>query len=381
VLFFTTIPEDTRSHDAELGDSFHGTISINLSWRRSEIHADPAEAHRRRTNSRRAECFPMSAFRRPRPTKPIGLTGWPAADLQADRTDTSTRFVHEDNRAVLVAVDGYTGAWDALEWAAAEAAARDCPLRITHALTWPLMFDPYGVVWAYRDDSGYREAAELLLMEAEFRAREVAHDLRVTTHLQEGPMRSIALSDEHDSSLIVLDRGHSRGVGGPLAGSPAARIARNADCPVAVVGPAQQGPCGPCPSTVVVGLSGTGKRPALLGFAFRAARRRGVGVTAVHAWTTQGVSPATGALTSDSGTRRRYLEDVLAPWRAAFPDVRVSQRLVNEAPGGALVAHSAGAALLVIGSNRRGRFSSNILRGPTRAVLDAVSAPVVIVRE
>src|SRR4029078_3321679 len=157
----------------------------------------------------------------------------------------------------------------------------------------------------------------------EFRAREVAHDLRVTTHLQVGPMRSIALSDEHSRALIVLDRGPAGGVGGPLAGSPAARIARNADCPVAVVGPAQQGPCGPCPGTVVVGLSGTGKRPVLLGFAFRAARRRGVGVTAVHAWTTQGVSPATGGLTSDSGTRRRYLEDVLAPWRAAFPDLPI----------------------------------------------------------
>jgi nucleotide-binding universal stress UspA family protein len=113
----------------------------------------------------------------------------------------------------------------------------------------------------------------------------------------------------------------------------------------------------------------------------RAARRRGIGVTAVHAWTTQGVSPATEGLTSNSGARCRFLEDVLAPWRAAFPDVRVSQRLVNAAPGGALVAHSAGAALLVIGSNRSRRFSSSIFRGPTRAVLDAVSAPVVIVRE
>ena len=280
--------------------------------------------------------------------------------VEGDAKRAATSFVREDTRPVLVAVDGSTGAWDALEWAAAEAAARDCPLRIVHALTWPLMFDPFGAVWTYRDDAADEEAAVLLLIQAELRAREVAHDLRVTTHLQVGSTDATVLSHEHDSSLIVLDRGHSRGLGGALAGSPAARVARHADCPIAVIGSAQERPCGPCPTRVVVGLNGTGDRISLLGFAFRAARRRGVGVTALHASAPHDHPLETNGWTADA-TKRRYVNDVLAPWRAAFPEVDVAQRLVNASPDRALVDESAGAALLVIGGSRSGRLSRSLL--------------------
>jgi len=52
-----------------------------------------------------------------------------------------------------VAVDGNPHGWDALEWAAAQAPARQCALRIVHAvsrppavdaLTWPLTVDAFG---------------------------------------------------------------------------------------------------------------------------------------------------------------------------------------------------------------------------------------------
>jgi nucleotide-binding universal stress UspA family protein len=39
-----------------------------------------------------------------------------------------------DEGTVLVAVDGSGQSWDALEWAAAEAAARRCTLRIVHVV-------------------------------------------------------------------------------------------------------------------------------------------------------------------------------------------------------------------------------------------------------
>jgi nucleotide-binding universal stress UspA family protein len=322
----------------------------------------------------------VNAFHRSRHTEPAGKAP-PTTALEADARQATTSFVREDSRPVLVAVDGSTGAWDALEWAAAEAAARDCPLRIMHALTWPLMFDPFGAVWTYRDDPADKEAAELILMQAEVRAREVAHDLRVTTHLQVGPIGPTILSHEHDSSLIVLDRGHSRGLGGALAGSPAARVARQADCPIAVIGSTHARRSGPSPTRVVVGLKGTGDRFALLGFAFRAARRRGVGVTAIHAWAPHAHPLETKGWASANARMRRSLHDVLAPWRAAFPDVDVAQRLVNASPGRALVDESAGAALLVIGGSRSGRLNRSLLGAPTRAVLHAVSSPVTIVRE
>jgi len=51
----------------------------------------------------------------------------------------------EDTGPILVAVDGYPHGWDALEWAAAEAAARACALRIVHVINWsPLTSDAFG---------------------------------------------------------------------------------------------------------------------------------------------------------------------------------------------------------------------------------------------
>jgi nucleotide-binding universal stress UspA family protein len=323
----------------------------------------------------------VNAFHRSRYSEPARETAPPTTGVEADAPHPATSFMREDSRPVLVAVDGSTGAWDALEWASAEAAARDCPLRIIHALTWPLMFDPFGAVWSYRDDAADKEAAELLLIRAELRAREVAHDLRVTTHLQLGPTGPTILSHEHDSSLIVLDRGHSQGLGGALAGSPAARVARHTDCPIAVIGSAQEPSCGPCQTRVVVGLKGTGDRFALLGFAFRAARRRGVGLTVLHAWAPHDDPLETKGRAAEDARKRRHLYDLVAPWRAAFPEVDVAHRLVNASPGRALVDESAGAALLVIGGSRSGRFSHSLLGAPTRAVLHAFSSPVAIVRE
>ena len=43
---------------------------------------------------------------------------------------------HREAGPILVAVDGHRHSWDALEWAAAEAAARQCSLRILHAFHW-----------------------------------------------------------------------------------------------------------------------------------------------------------------------------------------------------------------------------------------------------
>lgn len=48
--------------------------------------------------------------------------------------------------AVVVGVDGSPQSLHAVDWAAQEALARQCPLQIVHAFLWPLMKVPLGSV-------------------------------------------------------------------------------------------------------------------------------------------------------------------------------------------------------------------------------------------
>jgi len=107
-----------------------------------------------------------------------------------------------DSGSVLVAVNGKERGWDALEWAAAEAASRQCALRIVHAFrSSPLLVDPLGTLV---DEWKAIEAASGVLTDAVNHARAVAPTLQVTAHMQEG------------STTTAILREGSRGDGLPL---------------------------------------------------------------------------------------------------------------------------------------------------------------------
>jgi nucleotide-binding universal stress UspA family protein len=276
-----------------------------------------------------------------------------------------------DAGPVLVAVDARPGSWDALEWAAAEAAARACALRIVHAVAWPReVLDPFGGAAGSPWDLAAQRAAELVLDEAAGRARAVEPALAVTTHLAAGPAASAVLREGRRDALIVVGASHRADRRGPLrAGSVSWPVAHRASGPVVVVelsGPVSRGPSA---GRVVVGPGGPAQPAGVLGFAFRAARRRGAGLTALHAGT--GAGPVAGDA---------WITDALRPWRAAFPDVPVIERVVAGPAGPALAAESAGAALLVIGAGPGGRWRRSARSPELRAAVLLARCPVAIVR-
>ena len=281
-----------------------------------------------------------------------------------------------DSGSVLVAVNGKERGWDALEWAAAEAASRQCALRIVHAFrSSPFFVDPLGTLvdeW----NAKAIEAASGVLTDAVNHARAVAPTLQVTAHMQEGSTTTAILREgSRGDALIVLGRGPNRGWFRSFI-SVGRRVTRHAACPVAIVhltnGPAR----GLSAGRVVVGID-RAEDPAeeVLGFAFRSAERRCVGVTVIYTSTPPDLNAEMVLIDDPAATlafKGDCIESALQMCRRAHPNVEVRRRFVSVPAVRAFVSGSAGAALLVIDGHTR--------RARRRAVLRSAQSPVAIVR-
>jgi nucleotide-binding universal stress UspA family protein len=262
---------------------------------------------------------------------------------------------------VLVVGIGDDGSPDAVEWAAAEAAARCCSLRVVHA-------DVPGVPGTGGD----------LLRDAVRRVRAVASEVEVSALLLPGTPDRVLLGQSASARLLVVG-----GTGRPR--SVPARAAARACCPVVVVPPAGpvRGPTGE-PPRVVVGVGAGETGAAAVAFAFRAARRRGLPLVVVHAWTPDlpaDLEAVAGPPGPAQAHARRVPAGAVRRARPVFPDVPVHVALVRGDPATTLLRLARGAALLVIGARARGRLLGPGLGPVGRAVVRRSSAPLAVVRE
>jgi nucleotide-binding universal stress UspA family protein len=307
----------------------------------------------------------MRAFRR---SQVVGAEVTPP-HTPATRRATSSGTVelrHQDGGPILVAVDGRPSGWQALEWAAAEAAARQSSLRIVHAVnSQPVSWDLFGTFSPDQWDADIEAVGAKILSEAACRARAVSTALPITTHLLLGPPAAAVLQEAGADALIVLGRGGTPGLGRSFTTSVSKQIARRAIGPVAIVELFDGSRRGRSAERVVVGFDRTGVPAIALGFAFRAAQRRGVGLTTLQ--------EAPRGTHFDASVR-----DALKACRDVFPDVDVRQRIPAGPIGRALVAESAGAALVVLAS----RTHRRLRREPFKSVLSVLrsaQSPVVVV--
>jgi nucleotide-binding universal stress UspA family protein len=279
----------------------------------------------------------------------------------------STQILRQDIGPVLVAVDGRPSGWHALEWAAAESAARRCSLRIVHCLdSDPVSWDVFGSFSANQWNADKKDFGALVLREAADRAHAVSCALSITTQLLVGPPAAALLQAPSDNTLIVLGRGHASDRGRSSSTSVSRQVARWARCPVAVIELFNEPMRGPSAGRVVVGFDRTGVPGVALGYAFRAAQRRGVGLTTLQTWT------------HGSARRDEILREALGACRDAFPDVDVRQRFTTGPVGPALAAESPGAALVVLASRGYGRLPLDSVKS-VAALLRTVRSPVAIV--
>jgi nucleotide-binding universal stress UspA family protein len=289
----------------------------------------------------------------------------------------------QTREAVVVGVDHAGSAGDAVDWAAAEAATRGYRLRIVHAFHPLLPADPYGVGSPIDSLQAARNAAESVLQGYAARARRVASDLDVATRLPCGSVVRALLDEAGRAQLLVLGRRGLHGLRAVLARSVSVQVAAHASCPVVVIRAARAEGRSPAPPRVVVGVDGASTCDPALGFAFQAARQRGVPLAAVHAWALDppaDLEAVHGPPRMAETVARRTLERALRQWHSQYPDVPVVTKLVRDEPARAVTAESRGAALVVVGSRGRGHLTGAVRGSVSQAVLRHGHSPVAVVR-
>jgi nucleotide-binding universal stress UspA family protein len=279
--------------------------------------------------------------------------------------------MNADRHPVIVGVDGSPASFGAVRWAADEAVRHGQPLRITHALGVPGLFEP-------------ADEHELAL-QAAIEARGWQPGLHVTTSTWQGSPAHVLVDQSRHASLVVVG---SRGAGGfrsLLVGSVGLQLAAHAHCPVLVVHHAEQwaGPECPLPQhqPIVAGADGSTASELAVELAFTEAAARGVALTAVRAW--QQPEHRWGRsvdLTRLAAAAHDALSADLEPWRAKYPTVPVELHAVRGAPVPVLVTEADDALMVVLGPRGKGGFDELRLGSVTQQVLEHAPAPVLVAR-
>lgn len=271
--------------------------------------------------------------------------------------------------AVVVGIDGGPESRLAVRWSAAEAERRAAPLHLVHAINdgfgqLPLTTADYRRIHR-RADRVIAEARALL--PGDF-------TLPVTTELPDGPAAAALVRASADAVLTVVGaHGHSIGFD-LLIGSVSLHLAQQASSPVVVV----REQAAPDARRILVGVDGSTGSEAALEFAFEAAAREGVAVTALHGWAER--FPDAGDLGRRIGEHEAVLRAAVAPWSLKFPQVVVEAEVAAVHPSRLLVDASAHAHLLVVGARGHTVFGGMALGSVGQAALHHARCPVAVVR-
>ncbi|WP_137991116.1 universal stress protein [Streptomyces vilmorinianum] len=283
------------------------------------------------------------------------------------------------NGSVVVGLDGTAESAQAAEWAAREALLRETHVHLVHAEEPP----PAATVPLVSADV-QRQWAESLLSTTAAALRERHPGLSVTTRLLPGGAVSSLVAVGDEAELLVLGSRALGGVAGFVVGSVGLATVALVERPVVMVRAGDMPGAGGPHGAVVVGVDVEQPGDAVLGFAFEEAARHGSAVRALHAQQLPlylGLGPL---VTSDprltvAGEIERTLAAMLEPWRAKYPEVEATSRLIVGSAGQELVREAAAADLVVVGRRTRRSSLGPHLGHVAHAVLHHSRAPVAVV--
>ncbi|GAA2797945.1 universal stress protein [Saccharopolyspora taberi] len=271
-------------------------------------------------------------------------------------------------KANVVGVDGSDPAFDAVRWAADDAALHRVPLRLVSV-------GPESLPAAARAADESERSRWLSAA-----VRLAAPDCETSSELRRGVPSAVLVEESQQARRIVVGvRGHGERTGLPV-GSTAEAVAVHARCPVAVVRGRVAAPASP----VLVGVDGSRVGEAAVGVAFEEASVRRAPLVAVHVWIDVEAEPWFGlddrAWAEIDETERALLAERLAGWQEKYPDVAVRRVVERDRPVRYLVEHAENAQLVVVGSRGRGGMTGMLLGSTSRALLHVAPCPVLIAR-
>ncbi|MBR7834714.1 universal stress protein [Actinospica durhamensis] len=282
------------------------------------------------------------------------MTQYLDAQADLDEYDVDGQAPHR----VIVGVDASAHAAHAAGWAAEEALRRGVPLTLVHAIdlpgasSWPVAPPAY---------AQFRRADGQKLLDAaaaDVRAR--FPGLSVQTELSElSAAHTLSALSEEAALLVTGTRGHG-GFTGLLLGSVSRKLAAHGHCPLVVVRAAaaetEAAPGAEAGDEVLLGVEPDQPESAVR-FAFAAAARYGATLRAVRVWWPVAIytGPSGGYyedVTRTPAEEAADVEQLLAPVRAAFPQVKVEISAVRGNAVAELVDAARAARLVVVGAHR-----------------------------
>jgi nucleotide-binding universal stress UspA family protein len=281
---------------------------------------------------------------------------------------------------IVIAVDGSPASNSAACWAAHEAALRNVPLTVVHAVatptaTYPPVPYPESLVVRLEDDGKKAIMHAVKLAEDAMPADAKVAIGRELVYSAAAPAL-IKMSDE--AEMIVVGTSGRGLLARGVLGSVSSTVVRHASCPVAVVH--DEGLSDRQDVPVLVGIDGSPVSEHATELAFDEASRRGVDLVALHAWSdvTTEVPFLDWATVEEEA--QRSLGESLAGWGERYPDVTVHRRVVRDRPARHLIEEAASAQLVVVGSHGRGGLTGMLLGSVSNTVLHSVQVPVIVAR-
>ncbi|UGT67268.1 universal stress protein [Nocardia gipuzkoensis] len=286
------------------------------------------------------------------------------------------------NSSILAAVDGSACSYQAVAWAAAEAALHRCALHIITSMAIPTGFGP-GISMGEADLEWMRRDGERILTEAARVARTASpgDEPAITTEVSFELAIPLLIERSARARMLVVG---SRGLGAfrrGLLGSVSTATTHHAHCPVAVIHGISAIDAVSARQPVLVGVDGTANSVPAVELAFEEASRRKVDLVALHAWSdTSGLDVPVRGWDGARESAEAVLAENLAGWSDRYPDVAVLRVVTADRPARSLLEESANTQLVVVGTHGRGGFASTVLGSTSNALLHSIDVPMIVVR-
>ena len=227
-----------------------------------------------------------------------------------------------------------------------------------------------------------QEAGPAIVETADRAVRADHPDLAVTSAHLPDPIDEALVSLSRHARMIVLGSDEVSAGAAVLVGSTTVAVASHAACPVVawrgdIVAPTDQ--------PIVLGVDGDDDSRVALEAAFELAERLGVGIVAVHAWSTRRppaevVLPLLIDWDAVAAEELQSLTETIAPWKRLYPGVDVTCTVHRDKPSSAILRHTADAQLVIVGSRGRGAFTGALLGSTGLNLLHHSRVPTMICR-